>query len=109
MIPSLDSKDIKHFQAIVVAVLFYGWALDNKLIVALNDIGTQQATATESTNESINHILDYFSTYPNDSTVYRASNIDLAAHSYLGFHDASNGRIRSGAHIFLAEDKTVPR
>ena len=80
MIPSLDSKDIKHFQAIVVAVLFYGWALDNKLIVALNDIGTQHTTDTAITNEAFNHLIDYLDTYPNYGIVYRASSMLLATH-----------------------------
>ena len=38
---------------------------DNKLLVTLNSIGTQQAAATEATNEAINKMLDYLATYPN--------------------------------------------
>ena len=41
---------INHIQAIVGAVLFYGRAVDNKLLVTLNSIGTQQEVSTEATN-----------------------------------------------------------
>ena len=52
--PPLYEAVIKHIQAIVGAVLFYGRAVDNKLLVALNSIGTQQAAASEATNEAVN-------------------------------------------------------
>ena len=53
-------------QAIVGAILLYGQAVDNKVLVTLNTIGTQNLVATESTNEATKHLLDYFSTCPND-------------------------------------------
>ena len=60
--------------------------------VALNTIGTQQATATEATNEAITQLLDYMATYPDDGIVYRSSNMILAAHANAGFHNESKGR-----------------
>ena len=62
-------------------VLFYGRAVDKKMLVSLNAIVTQQSSATESTNEAIDHLLDYVATYPNDFIVYRAINMVLATHS----------------------------
>ena len=64
-IPSLNAPGIKRVQAIVEAVLLYGRDLE-KILVALNTIDKQQAKATEIDNESINHLLDYLATYPND-------------------------------------------
>ena len=93
----LDEAGIKCIQAIGGAVLFYGRAVDNKLLVTLNSIGTQQAAASESTNEAVNKMLEYLATYPNDGIVYRASDMILAAHSDAGFHNESKGRSRSGA------------
>ena len=98
--PPLDEVSIKRIQAIVGAVLFYGKAIDNKLLVTLNSIDTHQAAGTEATNEAVNQMLDYLSTYPNDGTVYRSRNMILAAHSDAGFHNESKGRSRSGAHFF---------
>ena len=68
-IPLLDSNSIKRHQDIVVSVLFCVPAVYNKVVLALNSIGTQQATATESTNDVINHLLYYLATYPNNGIV----------------------------------------
>ena len=70
------------------ACLFYGRAVDNKLLVAINTISSQQAHATEDTNKAITTLLDYLATYPDDGILYRASDMILAAHSDAGFHNA---------------------
>ena len=57
-IPPLDESGIKRIKSIVGAVPFYGIAVDNKLLVTLNKIGTHQAAATEATNEAVNQMLD---------------------------------------------------
>ena len=44
---SLDTKGIKRVQGIVVSLKYVARAVDNKLLVAISTIGTQQATATE--------------------------------------------------------------
>ena len=76
----------------VLALLFYGKAVDNKVLVALNTIGTQQAAATEINNKAIDHLFDYLATYPNDVIVYRYSKMVLVAHSDAGFHNESKSR-----------------
>ena len=60
--PALDAVVIKRVQAIVVALLYYARAVDNKLLVALSTMGVQQAAATEKKNEAINQLLDYCAT-----------------------------------------------
>ena len=101
-------------KALNVYELFWGQysSMDEKWIkkvVALKSTGTQQASATESIKEAIDHLLDYLATYPNYVIVYRARNIVLAAHSDAGFHNESKGRIWSVSQIFLAEDEPVPQ
>jgi hypothetical protein len=46
----LNEAGIRRVQGIVGALLYYACAVDNKLLHALSKIGTQQAAATESTN-----------------------------------------------------------
>ena len=58
----LDSQGTKHVQGIVGALLYYARSVDNNLLVGLSAIGSQQAAATQSTNEAINQILDYCAT-----------------------------------------------
>ena len=83
--------------------------MDNKLFVALNTIGTQQASVTAATNDAVSQLLDYMATYPDDGIIYRSSNMALAAHADAGFHNESNGCSQAGAHIFLAKDEPFPR
>jgi len=92
----------------VGAILFYGRAVDNKLLVALNTIGSQQAQATDATNDTVAALLDYVATYPDDGILYRESDMILAAHADAGFHNETKGRCRAGSHILLSEDEPIP-
>ena len=51
--PPLNEKLIKRVQVIVVALLYVGRAVNNKLLVALSVIGAQQAEATKETEAEI--------------------------------------------------------
>ena len=66
----LDPSGIRRVQQIVGALLWIGRAVNNKLIFALSAIGSQQASATESTNDAIHQLLDYCATYPDDGILY---------------------------------------
>ena len=107
--PKLNAKGVLQIQAILGALLFYGQAVNNKLLVALNTIGSQQAQATEATKDAVATLLDYVATYPDDGILYRASDMILAAHADAGFHNETKGRSCAGAHIFLSEDEPIPR
>ena len=106
--PPLDSQGTKRVQGIVGALFYYACTVDNKLLVGLNTIGSQQASATQRTNEAINQILDYCATYPADGILYRSSDMVLCAHCDAGLHNESKGRSRAGAHIFLSENDAMP-
>ena len=43
-------------------LLYVGRAVNNKLLVALSEIGAQQAAATEDTSSEIEQLLDYVAT-----------------------------------------------
>ena len=64
----LDNQGTKRIQGNVGALLYYARAVDNKLLVVLSAIISQQAAATERTNEAINHILDHCDTHPSGWT-----------------------------------------
>ena len=83
----LNAAGVKRVQGIIGALLYYARAVDNKRLVALNAIGTQQAAATEATDAVVSQLLDYVATYPNNGTIYRSSDMVLAAHSYAGFNN----------------------
>ena len=53
----LDKAGIRRVQMIVGALLWIGQAVNDKLLVALIAIGSQQLTATEDTNKVIHQLL----------------------------------------------------
>ena len=57
-IPPLENQGTKRIQGTVGALLYYSRAVDNKLLVGLSYIGSQQGAAAERTKEAINQILD---------------------------------------------------
>ena len=62
----LGDKGLRRVQQVVGALLWVVQAVNNKLLVALSAIRPHQASATEETNKSINQLLDYCATYPDD-------------------------------------------
>ena len=85
--PPIDSQGTNCVQGIVGALLYYARAIDNKLLVGLSAIGSQQAAATQRNKEAINQILDYCATYPADGILYQFSDTVLCAHSDAGLHN----------------------
>jgi hypothetical protein len=105
----LNAAGITRVQRVVGALLYYARAVDPKLLVPLSAIGAQQASATEQTAAAIEQLLDFVATYPADGIIYRASAMQLCAHSDAGFANESKSRSRAGCHIFLSEDDPRPR
>ena len=83
--------------------------MDNKLLVGLSAIVTQQAASAQRTNEAINQLLDYSATYPIDGILYRSRDMILCAHYDAGFHKKIKVRNRAGAHIFLSKNDLMPK
>ena len=107
--PRLPNDGIKLIQGIVGSLLYYARAVDNKLLATLSTLSAQQANATTNTLRAVEQLLDYVATYPNDGTVYRASNMILAAHSDASYLSEPKSRSRAGAHIFVSENDAIPR
>ena len=82
--------------------MYVGRSVNNKLLVALSAIGAQQAAATKETAASIEQLLYYVATYPNDGILFRKSDMILAAYADAIFLNESRARSRAGAHIFLS-------
>ena len=78
------------------------------MLVALSELGQQQASATESTNDANTQLLDYVATYPSDGISYRSSGMVLSAHSDAAYLNVTKARSRAGAHIMLPENAPAP-
>ena len=107
--PPFPAAGIKRVQEIVGSFLYYARAVDKKLLVVLNEIGSQQAAATECTNHAITQLLDYVATYTKDGIIYRASYIILGAHTDAAYLHFVKARSRVGAHTMLTKKDPFPR
>eukprot|EP00804_Cyclotella_cryptica_P003561 CCRYP_002178-RA/>CCRYP_002178-RA protein AED:0.37 eAED:0.37 QI:0/-1/0/1/-1/1/1/0/222 len=105
----LDAAGIKCIQGIVGSLLYYARAVDNKLLVALNTISSQQSAATQKTAAAVHQLLHYVATYPNDGITYRASAMILAAHSDVSYLTKVGSRSQAWAHIFLSKNDPIRR
>ena len=106
--PPLDASNIKRIQGILVASLYYARAVDKKLLHTLSKISSEQATATNSTNKKIEHLLDYCATYPSDGITYRAINMILTTHSGAAYLNISHSCSHTGTHVMCAENDPIP-
>ena len=104
----LDAKGILRVKNIVGALLYYGCAVNNKLMVSLSAIGYQQESATMDTADAVGQLLDYVATYPHGGIIYRDSDMILAAHSDASYLNERLSRSRAGSHIFLSENDPLP-
>ncbi len=66
--PDVDTSELlnKHrksrIQEIAGLLLYYAWAVNNKLLVALSSIAAQQSCATMATKQAVHLLLDYVAT-----------------------------------------------
>ncbi len=93
---------------IIGFLLYYAWAVNNKLLVALIAISTQQGKVTVHMEQLVKMLLNYVTTYSNDGIVYRASDMVCWAHADAGYLIKTWSCSRAGAHTFLSEDDPSP-
>ena len=88
--------------------MYYGRSVDNKLLIALSNLGSTQDAATELTKTDLSQLLDYLSTYPDDGILYRSSAMILSDHSNAAYLNVSRAHSHTGAHIMLSNNTPVP-
>ena len=106
--PKLDDAGIKRIQAIVGDLLYYGRAVNSKLLVSLSKLGSTQAAVTELDKADLSQLLNYLSTYPDNVILYCSSAIILVAYSDAAYPNVSRAHSCSGPHIMLSENTPVP-
>ena len=99
--PSLDEKGIKRIHQICGSILWYRRACDIKTTKALNDIGREQAKATETTRMWSNWLLDYFATHPTAKIRYWQSDMRLIMHSDSSFLVEWDAKSNYGGYLYL--------
>jgi hypothetical protein len=94
--PLLSAKQCTTIQNITGSVLYYSRAVDPTVIMPLNDISTEQTTATENTQTSAGQLLDYLATHPDATIRCYASGMILHIHGGASYLSVSKARSRLG-------------
>ena len=100
---------MKRVQAIVGALLYYARAVNNRLLLGVSAIVSQQTATTEQNAAEIYQLLDYVATYPDGGIIYRYSDMIMAAQSDVGFDNKYKLCSCAGAQKFLLEEKPTPK
>jgi hypothetical protein len=101
--PLLDTLGIKRVQQISGTFLYYSRSIDPTIIVALNEISSQQSSPTEATRQACNMLMDYLSTHPDAKIRYHASDMVLAVCSDAAYLVLPHARSRAAGHFFLTD------
>ena len=100
--PPLNPTDIKTVQQIVGVLLYYGRALDNTVLKALNTIASAQSKGTEATLDACTRLLNYVATHPDAIIRFNASDMVLHIHADASYLSSPNAKSCAGGYFFLS-------
>jgi hypothetical protein len=99
----LSAERKQRVQALVGYFLYYARAVDPTMLVALGQIASNQAAATENVEAACTHFLHYANTYPNATIVYRSSDMILRVVTDSSFHSEPSAGTRMGGVQILGD------
>lgn len=85
-----------------IQFLYYCKTIDNPMLVALNDIGTQQSKPTQNTKKDMEWLMDYAATYPNPKIRFYASDMVLHVDSDAAYFVMPNSKSRFAGYFYLS-------
>ena len=97
--PILPPKQIQQVQSKVGTCLYYGRGVDPTILVALNELGTQQAKPTATTEKALSMLFDYLSTYPNAIIRFVAGTMQLKVESDASYLAIKGAKSRIAGHF----------
>ena len=104
--PPLNKEQIKYIERVTGKFLYYGRAVDNTMLHALNEIAS--AGNTEDTLKATKHFLNYASSNPGSEIIYRASDMILNIESDAAYLVFPGARSRAGGYHYLGtKDSTL--
>ena len=103
--PLLPEERIKFIQKVVGVFMYYYTAIDNTLLVAVREIGSEQYRATFKTMDEVQQLLDYLASNPNATISFHASGTILFIHSDDSYLSVTKARSRSSGIFFLSDPK----
>ena len=89
--------------------LYYDIAIDNTILVDLNDISLEQSKATSNTSKKITKLLNYVATHHNTVLQYHSSGMQLYVHSDASYLSVNKTRNRAGGIHYLSDPSPNPQ
>jgi hypothetical protein len=86
---------------IVGSSLYYAWAVDPTILMALSEIASQQAALTENKMKHVNQFLDLMWTHSDVIIQYHAADMILNVHSDASYLSAPKASSLAGGYFFL--------
>jgi hypothetical protein len=99
--PPLTATQCTDIHKITGSVLYYSRSVDPAVLMALNDIATEQTAATEKTKTAAGQLLDYLATHPDAKIRFQASYMIFNIHSDASYLSVSKDRSRVGGLFYL--------
>jgi len=104
----LDPAGRRHVQEVIGILLYYARAVDPTLLVTLNTLASQQATATQATAKAIDQLLNYCTTHPDATIHFHASDMILWMHSNASYLTAPQGCSHAAGYSYLSSRPHSP-
>ena len=104
----LDKAGTQYIQSVTGTFQYYGQAIDSTMLVALNEIGTNQAAPTATTRAKVDWLFDYALTHPSATIRYHASDMILHVESDAAYLVLPKARSRYAGFFHLAEQPPEP-
>jgi hypothetical protein len=108
-LPPATAQEITCAQAIVGTLIYNARAVDPTLLVPLSSLASQFSTATSTTITAVSHLLEYYSTHPESSIRYFASDMQLKIHSDASYLSEPKAKSRIGGYFYLSNNTNPPK
>jgi hypothetical protein len=99
--PKLSNKEIKEIQHVVGRILYYAWAVDSTILMALSSIASEQTQGMTNMMAKAKQLLDYLATHPDATIRFRASDMILNVHSDVFYLLETKAHSRACGHFFM--------
>ena len=99
--PAIEKEDKAKLQQVCGKFLYYGRAVDDTMLHALNGLSTRVNDGTEMTMEALTHFLDYCYDNPNAVKLYKSSDMILHIDSDAAYLVEQGAKSRAGGYFYL--------
>ena len=94
--PLLNHDGTKWIQVVTGTLLYYGRAVDNTMLLALNSIASSKTT--KDTANAVTHLLNYAATHPEATIRFHRSDMILHGHLDASYLNEPDTRSRLGGY-----------